>query len=138
VLLVGKAVAQSRGIEENTLGAQVSQVGIMLDNTLRQQSQALFERQRLRGAFRKHVGRFPDLIEVGPHQRFGGRMQFPELYIFQLTPLFSGTVPTACLTPANGNRVRGTSQPFFTFTLLRDGRSGSRVTGSGSFGMTTN
>jgi hypothetical protein len=65
-------------------------------------------------------------------------MQFPEVYIFQFRPFPSAIVLTPCVTPANRNRVRGTSQSFFKFNLLRDGRSGSRVTRSGSFGMMTN
>jgi hypothetical protein len=82
--LIGKAVTQSHGIEDSTPGADIRHVGIMLDNTLRQQSQPPFEGKRVCVTFRQHVGRFPDLAEVGFHELFRGSMQLPELQIVHL------------------------------------------------------
>ena len=64
---IRKTVAESRRSEEKILGAQVRQVGFVLDNALSRQSQPLFQGQRLGGAFCKHGGRFLDLNEVGSH-----------------------------------------------------------------------
>jgi hypothetical protein len=64
---IRKAVAESHRIEEKALGAQVRQVGCMLDNALRSQHQALCQWQRLCGAFCKHSGQFLGLTEVGSH-----------------------------------------------------------------------
>jgi hypothetical protein len=64
---IRKPVAESRSTHKNTLGAQIRQVGCMLDNALRRQQHALLQRQRLRGAFGQHRRRFFDLNEVGLH-----------------------------------------------------------------------
>jgi len=54
-------------IEEKASGAQVCQVGIILDNPLRHKSEALCEIQRFRIAFRQHCESLLNLDEVGLH-----------------------------------------------------------------------
>jgi hypothetical protein len=86
--LVRKAVSESRRVEQQTLGAQVSQMGGVLDHTLRPQPQALSQRKRLGGAFREHRGRFLGLDEVGSHGLYASRMQIQKLFVIHLSATF--------------------------------------------------
>jgi hypothetical protein len=86
--LIRKTVAESRRVEEKTLGAKVRQVGRMLDNALRRQPQALFQGQGFCGAFRKHCGRLLDLNEVGSHGLDAGRVQIQELFVIHSRATF--------------------------------------------------
>jgi hypothetical protein len=87
--LITKAVAKSSRTEEKTLGAQIRQMGCLLDKGLRRQLQALSQRQRFCGAFCKHRRRFLDFNEVGSHGRYAGRMQIQKLFVIHSGHLFN-------------------------------------------------
>ena len=90
--LIRKSVTESRCIEQKTLGAQVRQVGCMLDDALRRQPQALSQRQRPCGAFCEHRGRFLDLDEVGSHRLYAGRMQSQKFFVIHSVPPLPYTI----------------------------------------------